>query len=129
MIRDTVTLDVRMDRITLSVPPRPEFHGTLRLVVGGIGARSQLGYEQVNELQLAIESVVAHRRPAGPAIVIQADVDDHGVSLLVGPFETEDDVAGLRVAERLVGAVGVVTLDDGQWLELSSTSETAGAAT
>jgi anti-sigma regulatory factor (Ser/Thr protein kinase) len=129
MIGDTVTLDVRMDRITLSVPPDPEFHGTLRLVVGGIGARSRLSYEQVNELQLAVESVVAHRRPTGQAVVVQADVDDQGVSLLVGPFQNEDDAAGLRVAERLVGSVNVVTLADGQWLELSSTNETAGATT
>ncbi len=129
MIRDAVTLDVRMDRINLSVPPGPEFHGTLRLVVGGIGARSHLGYEQVNELQLAVESVVAHRRPAGAAVVVQADVDEQGVSLLVGPFEIEDDAAGLRVAERLVGSVGVVTLGDGQWLELSSTTDKAGVAT
>jgi hypothetical protein len=129
MIRDTVTLDVRMDRIVLSVPPGPEFHGTLRLVVGGIGARSQLGYEQVNELQLAVESVVSHRRPSGSAVVVQADVDDRSVSLLLGPFEIEDDAAGLRVTERLVGSVGVVTLEDGQWLELSSINERAGAAT
>ena len=127
MIRDTNTL-VRMDRIRLSVPPGPEFHGTLRLVVGGIGARSRLGYEQVSELQLAVESVVAHRRPAGPAVVVQADVDDRSVSLLVGPFESEDDPAGLRVAERLAGSVRVLMLDDGEWLELSSTNEKAAAA-
>ncbi len=129
MIGDTIRLDVRMDRISLSVPPGPEFHGTLRLVVGGIGARSQLGYEQVNELQLAVESVVAHRRPAGAAVLVQADVDDLRVSLLVGPFEIEDDADGLRVAERLVDSVGVVTLDDGQWLELSSTTQKTGVAT
>jgi hypothetical protein len=129
MIRDTVTLDVRMDRIVLSVPPGPEFHGTLRLVVGGIGARSQLGYEQVNELQLAVESVVSHRRPSGSAVVVQADVDDRSVSLLVGPFEIEDDAGGLRVAEKLVGSVSVITLEDGEWLELSSVNDKARAAT
>jgi hypothetical protein len=129
MIRDIVTLDVRMDRITLSVPPGPEFHGTLRLVVGGIGARSQLGYEQVNELQLAVENVVAQRRSSGPAVVVQADVDDRSVTVLVGPFEPEDDPVGLRVAERLVGSARAVTLEDGEWLELSSTNEKTGAAT
>ena len=129
MIDDTVTLGVRMDRIRLSVPSSPEFHGTLRLVVGGIGARSQLGYEQVNELQLAVESLVAHRNASGDAVVVQAGVDDRGVYLLVGPFEPEDVAGGLRVAERLVGSVGVVTLEDGEWLELSSANDKAGAAT
>ncbi len=129
MIEDTVTLGVRMDRIRLSVPPGREFHGTLRLVVGGIGARSRLTYEQVNELQLAVESLVAHRRANGDAVVVQAGVDERGVFLLVGPFEPEDDPAGLRVAERLVDSVGVVTLEDGQWLELSSTNDHAAAGT
>ena len=127
MIDDTVTLGVRMDRIRLSVPTGREFHGTLRLVVGGIGARSPLTYEQVNELQLAVESLVAHRHASGDAVVVQAGVDDRGVYLLVGPFEPEDDAGGLRVAERLVGSVGVVTLEDGQWLELSSTNDRAAA--
>jgi len=127
MIDDAVTLGVRMDRIRLSVPPGREFHGTLRLVVGGIGARSQLTYEQVNELQLAVESLVAHRNASGDAVVVQAGVDDRGVYLLVGPFEPEDDAGGLRVAEWLVGSVGVVTLEDGQWLALSSTNDRAAA--
>src|SRR2546422_539334 len=86
MVNDTVTLGVRMDRIRLSVPPGREFHGTLRLVVGGIGARSQLTYEQVNELQLAVESLVAHRNARGDAVVVQAGVDDRGVYLPVGPL-------------------------------------------
>ncbi len=127
MIDDAVTLGVRMDRIRLSVPPGREFHGTLRLVVGGIGARSQLTYEQVTELQLAVESLVAHRNASGDAVVVQAGLDDRGVYLLVGPFEPEDDAGGLRVAARLVGSVGVVTLEDGQWLELSSTNDRAAA--
>jgi hypothetical protein len=113
-------LGVRMDRITLTVPPEPAFHGTLRLVVGGIGARSQLSYEQVSELQLAVESLVAHRRVQGDAIIVEADLDSGGISLLLGPFEPEDDPSRLRVVERLVARVAVVERDRGQWLELVS---------
>jgi hypothetical protein len=118
------TLGVRMDRITLSLPSEPAFHGTLRLVVGGIGARSQLSYEQVSELQLAVESLVAHRRVRGEAIVVEAGVNDGGITLLLGPFEPEDDPSRLRVVERLVARVAVVERDGGDWLEL--TSEKAG---
>jgi hypothetical protein len=120
MTRTLATLGVRMDRITLSVPPEPAFHGTLRLVVGGIGARSQLSYEQVSELQLAVESLVRHRRVQGDAIVVEADVDGGAISLLLGPFEPEDDPARLRVVERLVARVAVIERDGSQWLELVS---------
>lgn len=120
MSRSVATLAVLMDRITLSVPPEPAFHSTLRLVVGGIGARSQLSYEQVSDLQLAVESLVAHRRIQGDAIVVEAGVGDDGVSLVVGPFEPEDDPSRLRVVERLVDRVAVVERDGGQWLQLAS---------
>ena len=120
MNRSLATLGVRMDRITLSVPAETAFHGTLRLVVGGIGARSRLSYEQVSELQLAAESLVAHRRVQGEAIFVEAALDEGGISLLLGPFEPEDDPSRLRVVERLVDRVAVVERDEAQWLELSS---------
>ena len=114
------TLGVGMDRITLTVPSDEAFHGTLRLVIGGIGARSQLSYDEVSELQLAVESLVAHRTLRGEAIVVEASVEGGHVSLLVGPFEPEDDRAGLRVLERLVAAVSVVPRDDVQWMRLAA---------
>lgn len=125
MSSSLATLGVRMDRITLSVPAEPDFHGTLRLVVGGIGARSQLPYDQVNELQLAVESLVAHRRVQGRSTIVEAGVDGESVSILLGPFEPEDDTSGLRVVERLVSRVAVVDRDGGQWLELVSEAPSA----
>src|SRR3989442_15113127 len=126
MVNDTVTLGVRMDRIRLSVPPGREFHGTLRLVVGGIGARSQLTYEQVNELQLAVESLVAHRNASGDAVVVQAGVDDRGVYLLVGPFQPEDHAAGLRLAQAPVGSVAAVSRHGGHLLRRRSAQPQCG---
>lgn len=115
-------LGLSMDHIRLSVPSGPAFHGTLRLVVGGIGARSQLSYEQVSELQLAVETLVAHRRVQGERFLVEADVDDEGISLLLGPFEAAADPARFRVLEQLVDRAAVVDRDGGQWLELTSTS-------
>jgi hypothetical protein len=118
------TLGIRMDRITLSVPAQVEFHGTLRLVLGGIGARSRLSYEQVSELQLAVESLVSHRRVLGDRIDVEASVDGTSVSLRIGPFEPGGDSPGARVLERLVDSVAVVENESGEWLEL-----VAGATT
>jgi hypothetical protein len=119
------TLGLRMDRITLSLPAEPAFHGTLRLVVGGIGARSRLSYEQVSELQLAVENLVAHRHAQGDAIVVEAGIEDGGISLLVGPFERQDDPSGMRVIERLVASVTIVDRDGAEWLELASEAASA----
>ena len=123
-----VTLAVRMDRVRLSVPAEPAFHGALRLVVGGIGSRVRLTYEQVTELQLAIESLVAHRQPLGAVLEIDAEIDERSVSLRLGPFVPEEDQAGRRVTERLVSAARTCEDDGGQWVELDA-GATRGDAT
>ncbi len=113
------TLGVLMDRVTLSVPAEAAFHGTLRLVVGGLGTRSQLSYEEVNELQLSVESLVAHRAPVGERIQVEASLDGGTVSLAVGPFVPDEDAGGRRVVERLVRSARVVRRpDSGEWVEL-----------
>src|SRR5437667_11840798 len=97
-----VTLAPDMDRITLSVPSEPAFHGALRLVIGGIASRCDLPYEQVNELQLAVEALVSHRSPDGDATVIEAVVEEHAVSVAIGPFVRGDEAGRWRVVEGLV---------------------------
>ena len=97
MSQALVTLGLHMDRVTLSVPAEPAFRGTVRLVVGGIGSGARLTFEQVNELQLAVESLLAHRRVAGDVVLVEADLAANTLSLALGPFLPEDDPAGSRV--------------------------------
>ena len=78
-------------------------------------------YEQVNELQLAVEALLAHRTVAGESLMIEADLDATTVELTVGPFVPEDDPGGRRVLERLVRKAQMVLLDDGgEWVELAT---------
>ena len=123
-----VTLGVRMDRVTLTVPAEPVFHPAVRLVVGGIGSRVSLTYDEVSELQLAVESLVAHREPAGAALEIQAEVLDDRVSLRVGPFVADPDPGGRLVLERLVAASRVTDGDGGEWIELDAGAGGGGSS-
>lgn len=114
-----VTLAVTMDRISLKVPADPAFHGTLRLVVGGVGSRVQLPYEQVNELQLAVETLVSNRAVVGAELVLEMGLDGRAAFLLIGPFVPDADTERQRVVERLVGSARVVRREDGtDWVEL-----------
>jgi hypothetical protein len=115
------TLVTHVDRVLLSVPADPAYRVALRLLLGGLGSRSQLSYEQVNELQLAVEALLAHRTVAGDSLMIEADLDARTVELTVGPFVPEDDPGGRRVLERLVRKAQMVLLDDGgEWVELAT---------
>ncbi len=113
------TLGLRMDRVTLSVPADAAFGTTLRLVVGGLGSRTRLSIEQVDELQLAVEAVVAQRAAAGASVRLEADVDGSELVLRLGPFVPDADQPARRVLAQLVQRVGVVTRDGSEWIELS----------
>jgi len=129
MSATAVTLALRMDRISLTVPADPAFRGTLRLVVGGIGTRLRLPYEQVNELQLAVETLVSNRVALGPSLVVEADVDGGTACLAVGPFAPDADADRLRVVERLVCEARATRRDDeAEWIELV-VGESSEAAT
>ena len=115
------TLVAHVDRVLLSVPADPAYRAALRMLLGGLGSQSRLSYEQVNELQLAVEALLAHRTVAGDSLMIEADLDAHTVELTVGPFVPEDDPGGRRVLERLVRKAQMVLLDDGgEWVELAT---------
>jgi hypothetical protein len=115
------TLVTSVDRVLLSVPADPAYGAALRMLLGGLGSQSQLPYEQVNELQLAVEALLAHRTVAGDSLMIEADLDARTIELAVGPFVPEDDPGGRRVLERLVRKAEIVLLDDGgEWVQLSA---------
>jgi len=119
MFNALATLGVGMDRVTLSAPAEDDFHTLVRLVVGGIGSRSSLSYEQTSELQLAVEALVSNRTTTGGTVVLEAGIEGSSVTVLVGPFESADDPAARRALERLVDDVRLVPGDRGDWIELT----------
>jgi len=108
-----------MDRVTLSAPAEDDFHTLLRLVVGGIGSRSRLSYEQTSELQLAVEALVANRSTTTGTVVLEAGIEGPSVTVLIGPFASADDTAARRALEKLVDEIRLVEADGGEWIELT----------
>lgn len=114
------------ERITLTIPGERRFIGIARLFVGGLAARLDLGYETMDDLQLALESVL-RKAELGPAVTLEALVEGGGVSILVGPLardplqggDRRPDVLELeRLLAALVAGAGTVARDDGCWLRL-----------
>jgi anti-sigma regulatory factor (Ser/Thr protein kinase) len=115
------------DEITLVLPAQEDFHHIAHLVTGGLGARLELTYEQLEDLQVALEALLACREDEGE-ISIGIAVDDSHVRTTVGPFrdtevaELDDDGAGLglrRVLETVSDTLEVDHRDGGVWVELS----------
>ncbi|HSK15446.1 MAG TPA: hypothetical protein VK915_04685 [Gaiellaceae bacterium] len=118
------------DAITLSFPHKSPYHGVARLVVGGLAARLDLSYEHLEDLQLAVESVLERGGyVSGPEVTVRLDVDEDAVSVLVGPLdptalradlerESPEGISMRRLLETLVQDVAIVEADSAHWLRL-----------
>ena len=116
--------------IKLKIPHQPPYHGVALLVVGGLAARLDVSYEQLEDLQLALESVLDNGGYARTAeVTVELDVQDEGLAMIVGPLdgaalrsdledEGDDRLALGRLLGTLVEDVSVESREDGDWLRL-----------
>jgi hypothetical protein len=113
-------------RITLTVPGERRYIGIVRLFVGGLATRLDLGYDAMDDLQLALESVLRASAPGGQ-ITLEACMENDSVSILVGPLDRDplrsdesgpDTLELERVLSALVTGSESIARDDGCWLRL-----------
>jgi len=117
--------------IELRIPNERPYHGVVRLVVGGLAARHDLSYEMLEDLQLALVTVLeSDTYTAGAEVVVELEVSDGAIALCVGPLHgdtvreelgsADGDALGLgRLLGTLVEDARVETRDDGEWLRLA----------
>jgi hypothetical protein len=114
------------ERVTLTLPGDRRYIGIVRLFIGGLAARLDLGYDAMDDLQLALESVLRKSAP-GAEITLEARIEDGAVSILVGPLdrdplqadESRPDTLELeRMLSALVAGAESLSRDGGCWLRL-----------
>jgi hypothetical protein len=76
------------DEIRLALPAQEDFRHVAHLVVGGLAARREITFEDLEDLQVAFDAVLGCREDDGE-IVITLCVDGGEVRANVGPFSTE----------------------------------------
>jgi hypothetical protein len=116
--------------IKLRIPHEPPYHGVALLVVGGLAARLDLSYEHLEDLQLALESVLENGGYArNSEVTVELDVQDDALAMVVGPLdgdalkpdledERDDRIALGRLLGTLVEEVSIESRGDGEWLRL-----------
>jgi hypothetical protein len=117
--------------IELRIPNERPFHGVARLVVGGLAARHNLSYEALEDVQLALVTVLeGDGYAAADEIRVELQVEDDAIAIAIGPVhgaavrrdleESADGDLGLgRLLGTLVEDAGVEAREDGDWLRLS----------
>jgi anti-sigma regulatory factor (Ser/Thr protein kinase) len=116
-----------LDQIVLTIPRERDFGAIANLVVAGIGSRHDFTLDAIDDLQLAVESLVEHDED-GEAIVLRLSIDRGTLQILVGPFDRETIAPELasdrgelglrRVLAATVDEVGLTEQDGASWIEL-----------
>jgi hypothetical protein len=106
------------DTILLTIPTASTYRGVATLVLGGIGSRLDLPYERVDDLQLALLSVLDAGQDG--EVSVEVTTDGESMAVAVGPLvdgsAANDGLA--RVLGKLVDAVEPLDRDGDQWLSL-----------
>ena len=81
------------DEITLTLPHEREFHRVAHLVLGGLALRLELTIETLEDLQLALSTILDRAKGDGEVTVSMALID--GVlETSIGPVDLSDELAG-----------------------------------
>lgn len=117
--------------IELRIPNERPFHGVARLVVGGLAARHNLSYEALEDLQLALATILeGDKYSTADEICVELEVTDEAIAMAIGPVNgdtvrvdlqnsVEGDLGLGRLLGTLVEDAGVEAREDGDWLCLS----------
>ena len=113
------------DEITLTIPRERDFHRVAHLVLGGLAVRLDLTIENLEDLQLALDTVLDRTDPSAGEISVRMSPGDDELQAVVGPLsrrlldeiesEADDGLGIRRVLESTVEDVHV----DGDWVRLT----------
>jgi anti-sigma regulatory factor (Ser/Thr protein kinase) len=116
----------QLERIDLEAPLSGDFQAVVRLIVGGIAERVDFAFEEIDDLQLAVERLLAEAGTVG-SVRLSFEVGDHRIRARVGPLsevkvadalKDGDGVPGQltlrRILQTVVDSFGVDRADDGR---------------
>jgi hypothetical protein len=99
--------------VSLTVPSGTTWTGVVELVLAGLGARLDLPYDRIDELQLATRAALTDA--TGPDVHVQATAAEDRLDVRVGPLAAAAvaDPGRRRVLDALADGIEVGPAEDG----------------
>jgi len=126
------------DTVEITIPRERDFSIVAGLVVGGIAARHEVTLEVLDDLQLALGSLLEHDEDDEGEVQVRLRVGDDAIDVAVGPLgertvselegESGETIGLRRLLDATVGDVSLSERDDGTWAELRKGFTVAGGA-
>jgi hypothetical protein len=101
-----VTAEALQDRIELEAPLAGDFQPVVRLIIGGIAERVDFAFEEIDDLQLAVERLLVEAGSEG-SVEMSFVVGDGRIRARVGPLSERAVADALSDGD---GAPGELTL-------------------
>ncbi len=113
------------DEIILTIPREEPFHEVAHLVLGGVAARLNLSFENLDDLETALDAVL-ERSTTKAEVTVKLRIEDGSIHAAVGPVaveplraELEGDLGESVTLRRILDTVvDGYELDQEGWLEL-----------
>jgi anti-sigma regulatory factor (Ser/Thr protein kinase) len=112
-------------RIELEAPLAGDFQAVVRLIIGGIAERVDFAFDEIDDLQLAVERLLAEAGPEG-SVEMSFEVVGDGIRTRVGPLRERAIAEALadgdvppgqltlkRILQTVVDSFGVEESDAG----------------
>lgn len=124
------------DEITLVVPAQEDFRPIVHLVIGGLAVRLDLTMDALEDLQVALDALLARRDDEGD-VVVRVVFDDQVMRATVGPLpsailediERDGNELGLRrVLETVCETFELEERNGEAWVELTKQTAAPTAA-
>ena len=116
------------DTVEITIPRERDFSIIAELVIGGIAARHDVTLEVLDDLQLALASLLEHDEADDGEVTVLLRIGDDTIDVAVGPVGEHtaavlDDAAGetlslRRLLDTTVDEASVNRRDSGAWVAL-----------
>jgi hypothetical protein len=117
------------DTVEITIPRERDFSIVAELVIGGIAARHDVTLDVLDDLQLALGSLLEHAEADDGEITVLLQVGDAEIDVSVGPVgdrtiaaidsDGGGDTLGLRrLLDATVEDVSLSSRDGGTWVDL-----------
>ena len=119
-----MTIAEPQERIDLDAPLAGAFQPVIRLIIGGIAERVDFGFEDIDDLQLAVERLLAEAGSTG-TVHLSFEVGEGRIRTRVGPLRERAIADALRdgdappgeltlkrILQTVVDAFGVEDVDN-----------------
>jgi hypothetical protein len=102
------------DEITLTIPRAADFHRVAHLVLGGLAVRMDLTVENLEDLQIALDSILGRSELEDGDITVRMALRDGALETRVGPLPRDllDEIEREQDHELSLRRVLESTVDD-----------------